>query len=485
MATISGLPNELLVEIWRHILLPEDIESFAQASKQIHAVSGPFLLEHRKLKHKFTTFSNGNLLKKPAAGLLKEITINPHVAPYVTSLVITSWRDRWDDVHPWRRVPNKLVAFIPDEEYKSAPQYVHSPYEEEDMIIFEHAAKRAEHVFGNVDSLIKGIKEGKEDPIIALLLLQLTNLNDLLFLVDAMEDTYHFLRVLQYASNATGTEALRRLITVILEHTLPYGSRNDEDLRLVTAFATLPSVKRIHGRTIRQATNHRDLAVNLQARSSNVEDLTFHCEYGRARLDQDANESGGARMDLDANAFFELIEGFKGLKTFEYKCQVDSEPFWVHAALVAHAKHSLETLILRSRHHCKEPIGSFRSFEVLKKLELDHTYLVEERGSQFTRLAGTLPSSLEELHLHDVDMGSPRRLDPLWAGQEILEDKDTHLPNLSVVVFCDDFLMTANPFLEPGLDRAAPGIADLQAACNAKGFRLEIPERRPDEFGRW
>lgn len=459
MANISSLPNELLVEIWRHVLQPEDIESFALASRKILAVSGPFLLEHRKLKIQFSAFDTGaQQSKMTAAGLLKEITTSPHVALYVTSLKITSWRRRWDGVHRWYRDPPSLVAL-------GACQYVHQPYVEKDMISFKQAAKRAEGVSGNVDSLIEGIKAGKEDPIVALLLLQLTNLKHLDIYVDTKDDDYHFRRVLQYVSNAQGTEALRQLNTVGLLHRKPSCSCNSQDLWFVKAFATLPSVKDIKGRTMEETINHRDLAINVQPRSSNVETLTFVC-YSRR-----------GPTDLDTKELFELIEGFKALKTFIYTCQLIDRISWVHAALVAHAKHSLETLILESGVHGKAPIGSFRGFEVLKKLELDHAYLIDDRGSHMTRLADKLPSSLEELHVHDLDPSNPTRLDPLGAGQEILEDKDTHLPNLTVVVFCDDFLMRRIPFLAPGLDRSAPGIADLQAACNAKGFRLEIPKR--------
>lgn len=192
MATISALPNELLIEIWRHVLQPADIESFALASKKIHAVSAPFLLEHRDLRYKFTNFYNGSLWsgrsKKSVAGLLKEITINHNVALYVTSLTITSWRDRWDcpeEANLWSRPlrpdsvfrPNipKLVAFVSvAEESERACPNAHLPYRENDMMILEHAAKRAARVFGNVESLIEGIRGGKEDPIIALLLLQLS-----------------------------------------------------------------------------------------------------------------------------------------------------------------------------------------------------------------------------------------------------------------------------------------------------------------------
>ncbi len=84
MATFSALPNEILLEIWSHIPQPEDIESFASVSKNVYAISCRILREHRALKHKFSTFNNGGRDSKvSAAGLLREILINPRVALYV------------------------------------------------------------------------------------------------------------------------------------------------------------------------------------------------------------------------------------------------------------------------------------------------------------------------------------------------------------------------------------------------------------------
>lgn len=291
------------------------------------------------------------------------------------------------------------------------------------------------------------------------------NLKHLNIYVDMKEDDYCFRRVLQYVSNAQGTESLKRLINVRLIRT--FYTRNEDDLWFVKAFTALPSVKNIECETMENAVTHSDLAIKLHARSSNVETLTFNCGAGRGS------------MDMDNKDFVELFEGFKALKMFTYDCGFHSRPTGVHTALFAHARHSLETLILRSHDPDKKPLGSFRSFEVLKKLEISHTHLVDDRGPGRTRLAHVLPSSLEELHLHDLRYVASVQLNPLWFGQELLEDKDTCLPKLKIAVDCDDYEIWRHGHKElaPDYDRTTPGIADLQAACNAKGFRLEIPER--------
>ena len=168
MATISSLPNELLVEIWRHVLQPEDIESFALASKKIHAVSDPFLLEHRELEYRFSKFGTGVVCSKiSAAGLLKEITTNPRVALYVKELFISSWRSRWENEEEG---VNTLMAFDPQAE-EEGRHYRHTPYSEKDLEIFERAVTKAKHVLGNDSYPIERIKDGHEDPLIVLLLL--------------------------------------------------------------------------------------------------------------------------------------------------------------------------------------------------------------------------------------------------------------------------------------------------------------------------
>lgn len=97
MASFLSLPNELLIEIWRYVLHPEDIESFALTSRGILALAEPFLEDHRTLKKKFSTcYTWRPAGKVSAAGLLKEITMNSRVALYVKRLVINVWRDSWE-----------------------------------------------------------------------------------------------------------------------------------------------------------------------------------------------------------------------------------------------------------------------------------------------------------------------------------------------------------------------------------------------------
>lgn len=51
MARFSDLPNEMVTEIWKHVLEPEDVESFARVCKTVHGQASSFLRLHRQLRH--------------------------------------------------------------------------------------------------------------------------------------------------------------------------------------------------------------------------------------------------------------------------------------------------------------------------------------------------------------------------------------------------------------------------------------------------
>ena len=55
MARFSDLSPELIMELWEHILHPDDIDSFALVSKHTHATGRTFLEEHRRLKAQYSS----------------------------------------------------------------------------------------------------------------------------------------------------------------------------------------------------------------------------------------------------------------------------------------------------------------------------------------------------------------------------------------------------------------------------------------------
>ena len=137
--------------------------------------------------------------------------------------------------------------------------------------------------------------------------------------------------------------------------------------------------------------------------SSNVSELTFV-------------ESG-----IRPKSMFQLLESIKGLKRFSYVKPDEKldpfEPFWMRTALLANAKHSLETLrIIYSQAKRGNFLGTFRGFTALRELETNIHLLILE--AHFDGLADLLPASIEKVHLH---IGDNRIRDSVSALVETFE----------------------------------------------------------------
>lgn len=81
MAHFASLPNELICEILK-LVQPEDLENFAQISRNVFRLAFPFLAEHRALIRKYNTLRNN---ENPVSIeiLLTTIIANPCVGSYV------------------------------------------------------------------------------------------------------------------------------------------------------------------------------------------------------------------------------------------------------------------------------------------------------------------------------------------------------------------------------------------------------------------
>ena len=225
MASFSDLPNELVVEIWSHILQPKDIENFALASKTIRTLAGKILVDHRKLTRELSTFDIGcSKSRFSPAALLKEILTNPRVALYTKTVVIPGFFGAWESRE---KGVNTLKAFDP-EAGESESQYRHTPYSEEDIELFKQAIGKAKQFFDfkhlrvyqyttntkyRINRLRETMEKGNERPILVLLLLLFTNLKTVAIEYTAA-DEYFFDDLLQYISEGRGIPILKRPIKV-------------------------------------------------------------------------------------------------------------------------------------------------------------------------------------------------------------------------------------------------------------------------------
>lgn len=162
-AAFSSIPNELILQIWSHVLEPKDVERFALVSKKILALAP--LQEHHRLKDQFSTlhFEDENDRRgSPPANFLADILINPRPALYVNKIWIKYWKIQWD------HLPNVSSNMVTDH---------HLPYSQNSMQLFEEAVKTSAFIpEPEIAEWISELHQGDERNILALIISLLPNL---------------------------------------------------------------------------------------------------------------------------------------------------------------------------------------------------------------------------------------------------------------------------------------------------------------------
>ena len=397
MAILPQLPNEMIAEIWGHIIEPQDVESFAIVSKNIYAIGTPFVEEHNRLKREYSLFETGPDTDASAPGmLLKDVLLQPRVALYVTHLSIGRYQYRGQ--------------YLDDDNAGHV-------YPEEDMALFIGAIRKASLVpRDDVESWITAVKAGNEDSVFALLILLLPNLTTFTLVVESIYTT-HLSDAFERIAKAENSTFLARLSTVNLHVDLPYDDdfTDWEWLKIATILPRVHSVHVEHMGCV-EIDDLFGYQPQFTPSSSNVTELTF------------------VKSGCRPKPMFQLLESIKGLKRFSY-VEPDErldpfEPFMMRSALLAHARHSLETLrILSSQTHKGNLLGSFRGFTALQELETNLSLLI--RDAQFDELADLFPASIEKVHLHIGDKWSCNSVSPLVESFE--KAKSQFLPNLKAL----------------------------------------------------
>ena len=366
MATFSHLPNEMVTKIWEYFLDPQDVQSFALVSKRIYATGAPFVDEHNKLKRKYS-FSNPVVCEGDASVLLlKKILLWPPVALYVTHLSTDQY---WPG---WR--PERGISYS-----------YYTPCSDDDMELFTEAIRGALVLQNEVEDWITAIKEGNDDPIVALLLSFLPNLCTMTLVVHT--GFCRLAKTLRRISETKNSAFLTRLTTVNLEVQV-LSEDIFMDWEWLSTSAAFPFVQSLN--VVRTDVDDRDLLRYRQCfepGSSTAERLAL------------------AKSGNCPKSMFHLFQSFKGLKNFTYFNKDESaepfEPYWMGNAIVVYAKHSLESLKITSewKDYTKPTtLGSFRDCTNLREMEINVDLF---RGkSSFHTLPDLFPISIEKIHLH-------------------------------------------------------------------------------------
>ncbi|MCJ1456995.1 hypothetical protein MMC28_007361 [Mycoblastus sanguinarius] len=438
MAVFRDLPNEIIPIVWQYVLSPSDIESFALVSKTIHALGAPFIQEYHRLDEEYSFFKNPvNCSGNTLARLLKDILISPHTALYVKTVHLGGWWDLWEET--FEDDPTDLSSDHSDSKYDDP----HVPYSKEEMDLFKDAIRTAKFVLPTeVDAWIRRLEEGNEDPIMALLLMLLPNVN-FLKIEEYPPDTRIF-TIVERIANSTAATSLSRLETVEILHET---NSSFENVSLIKPFALLPSVKRISSQNLSSSGPSRDsLDCHTTSKGSNVTELTFE------------------RCGDIGRGLSEILRGFKGLRKFSFTSS--KEKIYLpdmRAALLAYARHSLESLTITPRHELEGPMGSLRSFEKLRRLDTQLGFLVGPGGRNRQNLVDDLPASIEEVKLSGLPPDARSYLFPMMLS--LVEAKKSHLQNLKKLEIS----------LYPWTDRHRDdGLAELKESCEQNGVYLII-----------
>lgn len=405
MADFSRLPNEIISEIWGKVQEPEDVESFALVSKHVYAIGEPFVDEHNKLKKKFSFFKADSLISVSGpAFLLEQVLLRPRIALYVTHLSTGCFSQSW-------AVSSDEDLSDDDDEQ---PYNGHVRYPHKAMALFIRTIRRSSFVPKNQTSCwIRSVKEGDEDPIVALLCMLLPNLVVLTLRdngFDALISQETILRI----AEAEKTAFLTRLVTVNFVCRPAY---HPMDWNWLRAFAALPSVQSIHFDEMGHVECGKMFgdAQRFVSDSYSIRELAF-------------TNSG-----FPLKVFFNVLESIKGLKRFSY---VDLKAaarqfasFWIPLALLANAKHSLECLTILCPQAQEGVLGTLREFTSLKELKTSVRHLTPGDNCDF--LANLLPHSIEKIHL-DTRYYWPHPIVPRLV-EDIVEAKSRLIPHLKTL----------------------------------------------------
>lgn len=384
MTGFNDLPNELVREVWHHVLPPHDIASFALVSERVFDNAESFLKEYHRLKSKYSVIkSDRQQHRSILAHLLKDVLLSPPVALYVQELHICEWHVRWEK--PPLGFSNTLVSEFDD----MADDLCHLPYPEPDMDLFRNVIRKTDWIPpSKVGSWIKLLENGHEDPLLALLLSLLPNLCTL-SLEGNPEPTTLFTTIRRIARTAP-SKWLPKLKSIDL-------SGVDDDMSLAKSFLMLPSVEKISCHNLYDNENRYgvfDFCVAPQ--SSNVTELVVE-------------SCGGMEKGISG-----LLEGTKALKKFTYASDGDQvKAFWIRSKLHGHCRHSLEHLSLEfkfSNSNYVGTLGSLLAFKKLRTLHVERTLLVNPNVSREFNIGDLLPASIEAVYLTHIHSALPSHI---------------------------------------------------------------------------
>ena len=348
MALLSGLPTELILQIFEY-LPPEDIENFAAVSRRVSTIAAPIVHEHRKLIRQYERVGYDDRHLDTLQSALECFVASPSLGYYVRILSASQNLRRWDEAG-YEAYDETLDTAISME--SNLPQYFQDHRESWPQSNIAFTSK---------------------SPIILLFLPNLTSLH-----IDDVRGWREFMRAL-FLDHDPGKSRLHSNL-----RNLSFGPSYEDDpndLQLIQAAVVWPSVRRL------DASRVSDLAGIFSMppgnRHSRITHLSLRvCGIRISRLAQLI-----ARMD-DLQVFDYTRAGYP-------RSDVDITDLL--SALGTHARHSLVDLSLLAMPARLRHFDTLAKYTKLEKLHIDWECLITSRGEY--SVANLLPKRLRQRSL--------------------------------------------------------------------------------------
>ena len=405
MASFSDCPNEIISEIWTHMLELQDVENFAFVSKTVHLCAVPILRDIKKMKAESQIFRFWPYAPLRPIHLLEWLLVNPRHPFYVRFFTIDSWHDAWTR-------PNDYLGFF---------EIPHTPYVEKRMSFVKKAMRSSTYFRDNEsEECITEIAKGDEDAIMALILWLLPNVDtiDIHGLGDPAPRFRTALRRLTETYNPRGRSPA---VKVSFSQSEAWGGMVYPSL-----VTSVPAVKEIF---VWDSMFNRftDNQPKVRLPKSNVTKVFIVFGF------------------IGLIWMSEFLSNIKALEEFSFNVsQIEegaSKLTPVVPILLAHTRKSLHTLVLR-----RDPDG-YRSwpclqkkflnglceFECLRRLDVDSKFLIDFGSSkEKVQMAKQLPKSIETLTVQCQTTEGSSLIQNAVA--QMVRMKKTHLPHLIEIV---------------------------------------------------
>ncbi|KAF6232930.1 hypothetical protein HO173_008893 [Letharia columbiana] len=394
MATILGLPNELLSQVV-DLTDPDDLESLSACCKRIHGSAEKRIKQHRNFKDKYTTITFDDAAPEDQTVihpfvLLQDVLLEPRIAHYPGVINLRSWSIK-PMQSPYYLDPDTVSLQVA----QRCTQRIHDVITQCPYLRRERPADPEEPADPESE-----IQRGNPDAAIALLLtlfpnLQTLNVTQRLFLYSNVRKMIYKIQQVQskVPSDAKSSQAFSKLARVDVS---PTGDTLDSArIRDLVLLSALPSIETI--------------------RVSNM----FYPDYvgiwppTPKFIDVAATEIIIVGSVFASRILAGFLSNARSLRRFTYQHlryrghYAEWKPLLLVNILQEYTSNTLRHLDLTFTGQAEFPsletlshVCNFRGFPVLKKLRVDYALIASDKHNDLSgtqTLADLLPASLEEL----------------------------------------------------------------------------------------